>query len=95
MNQDDANKIIEEGLKAIDEETKTDEEIREISRLLKDELAINTYKGLETHVTDLNGNWNLIFDIEYDMKFDNEFLETLLELGTIAGIKSHDKNLNS
>lgn len=40
-------------------------------------------------------NTNLIFDIEYDMKFDNEFLETLLELGTIAGIKSHDKNLNS
>ena len=63
MNQDEANKIIEEGLKAIDEETKTDEEIREISRLLKDELAINTYKGLETHVTDLNGNWLLTYDI--------------------------------
>ena len=40
LNQDEANKIIEEGLKAIDEETKTDEEIREISILLKDELAI-------------------------------------------------------
>ena len=65
MNQDDKqiNDFIEEGLKAIDEETKTDEEIREISRLLKDELAINTYKGLETHVTDLNGNWLLTYDI--------------------------------
>ena len=63
MNQDDANKIIEEGLKAIDEETKTDEDIREISRLVKDELIINTSKGLETRITDLNGNWKLEYCI--------------------------------
>ena len=63
MNQDDANKIIEEGLKAIDEEAKTDEDIRVISRLIKDELAMNTYKGLETRITDLNGNWKLAYDI--------------------------------
>ena len=49
------NDFIEEGLKAIDEETKTDEDIREISRLIKDELVRNTAKGLETRITDLNG----------------------------------------
>jgi hypothetical protein len=53
------NDFIEEGLKAIDEETKTDEDIREISRLIKDELVRNTAKGLETRITDLNGNWKL------------------------------------
>ncbi len=63
MNQDEANKIIEEGLKAIDEETKTDEDIREISRLIKDELIRNASKGIETRITDLNGNWLLIFGI--------------------------------
>ena len=63
MNQDEANKIIEEGLKAIDEETKTDEDIREISRLIKDELIRNASKGVETRITDLNGNWLLIFGI--------------------------------
>lgn len=63
MNQDDANKIIEEGLKAIDEETKTDEDIREISRLIKDELIRNSAKGLETRITDLNGNWKLEYAI--------------------------------
>ena len=57
------NDFIEEGLKAIDEETKTDEDIREISRLIKDELVRNTAKGLETRVTDLNGNWKLEYAI--------------------------------
>jgi hypothetical protein len=57
------NDYIQEGLKAIDEETKTDEDIREISRLIKDELIRNASKGIETHITDLNGNWTLIFNI--------------------------------
>ena len=57
------NDYINEGLKAIDEETKTDEDIREISRLIKDELIRNASKGIETHITDLNGNWTLIFNI--------------------------------
>ena len=57
------NNYIEEGLKAIDEENKTDEDIREISRLIKDELIRNATKGIETHITDLNGNWTLIFNI--------------------------------
>jgi hypothetical protein len=70
LNQDDANKIIEEGLKAIDEETKTDEEIREISRLIKDELIRNASKGLETRITDLNGNWKLTYAI-YRRQYDN------------------------
>lgn len=63
MNQDEANKIIEEGLKAIDEETQTDEDIREISRLIKDELIRNATKGVCTKITDLNGNWLLVFDV--------------------------------
>jgi hypothetical protein len=57
------NDFIEEGLKAIDEETKTDQDIREISRLIKDELVRNTAKGLETRITDLNGNWKLEYAI--------------------------------
>ena len=57
------NDFIEEGLKAIDEETKTDDDIREISRLIKDELVRNTAKGLETRITDLNGNWKLEYAI--------------------------------
>ena len=57
------NDYIEEGLKTIDEETQTDEDIREISRLIKDELIRNASKGIETHITDLNGNWTLIFNI--------------------------------
>lgn len=57
------NDYIEEGLKAIDEEIKTDEDIREISRLIKDELIRNAAKGIETRITDLNGNWLLIFGI--------------------------------
>lgn len=63
MNQDDANKIITEGLKAIDEETAQDEEIREISAIITDELIKNMSKGLETHITDLNGNWLLDYYI--------------------------------
>ena len=55
------NDYIEEGLKAIDEETKTDEDIREISRLIKDELVRNATKGICTKITDLNGNWLLVF----------------------------------
>ena len=64
-NYDDksVNDFIEEGLKAIDEETKTDEDIREISRLIKEELVRNTYRGLETRITDLNGNWLLTYTI--------------------------------
>ena len=57
------NDYIQEGLNAIDEETQTDEDIREISRLIKDELIRNASKGIETHITDLNGNWTLIFNI--------------------------------
>ena len=57
------NDYIEEGLKTIDEETKTDEDIREISRLIKDELIRNAAKGVCTKITDLNGNWLLIFDV--------------------------------
>ena len=57
------NDYIEEGLKAIDEETQTDEDIREISRLIKDELVRNATKGLCTKITDLNGNWLLVFDV--------------------------------
>ena len=63
FNDKAVNDFIEEGLKAIDEETKTDEDIREISRLIKDELIRNTSKGLETRVTDLNGNWKLTYAI--------------------------------
>ena len=61
FNDKAVNDYIQEGLKAIDEETKTDEDIREISRLIKDELIRNASKGIETHITDLNGNWTLIF----------------------------------
>lgn len=57
------NDYIEEGLKAIDEETQTDEDIREISRLIKDELIRNAAKGVCTKITDLNGNWLLVFDV--------------------------------
>jgi hypothetical protein len=56
---DNIDKYIQEGLDAIDEEITTDEEIREISKLIKDELIRNTAKGLETRITDLNGNWKL------------------------------------
>ena len=63
FNDKAINDYIEEGLKAIDEETQTDEDIREISRLIKDELIRNASKGIETHITDLNGNWTLIFNI--------------------------------
>ena len=39
-----------------------DEEIREISRLLKDELVRQT----QIRVTDLNGNWQLTYQISPD-----------------------------
>ena len=63
FNDKAVNDFIEEGLRAIDEETKTDEDIREISRLIKDELIRNASKGLETRITDLNGNWKLSYAI--------------------------------
>jgi hypothetical protein len=56
---DNIDKYIQEGLDAIDEEITTDNDIREISKLIKDELIRNTSKGLETRITDLNGNWKL------------------------------------
>jgi glycerol-3-phosphate dehydrogenase len=43
---------------------------REISRLIKDELIRNASKGLETRVTDLNGNWKLTYAI-YKRQYDN------------------------
>lgn len=60
---DNIDKYIQDGLNAIDEEIKTDEDIREISRLIKDELIRNSAKGLETRITDLNGNWKLEYYI--------------------------------
>ena len=60
---DNIDQYIQDGLNAIDEEIKTDNDIREISRLIKDELIRNASKGLETHVTDLNGNWLLIWEV--------------------------------
>ena len=62
MNHDDINKAIEEGLAEIDKETMEDEEIREIARLLKDELVRQT----QIRVTDLNGNWQLTYQISSD-----------------------------
>ena len=32
-------------------------------QLIKDELIRNASRGIETHITDLNGNWTLIFNI--------------------------------
>ena len=64
---DSIDKYIQEGLDVIDEEITTDEEIREISKLIKDELIRNASKGIETHITDLNGNWTLIFDIQQNI----------------------------
>ena len=66
MNHNEIDKAIEEGLAEIDKETMEDEEIREISRLLKDELVRQT----QIRVTDLNGNWQLTYqvspeDLEY------------------------------
>ena len=63
MNDKEINNYIEEGLKAIDDELQADEDIREISRLIKDELIRNASKGIETHVTDLNGNWLLVWEV--------------------------------
>ena len=60
---DNIDQYIQDGLNAIDEDIKTDEEIREISRLIKDELIRNASKGVETHITDLNGNWLLIWEV--------------------------------
>ena len=62
---DNYDDIIKKGLEEIDRETAEDNDIREISAILTDELIKNTTKGLETHVTDLNGNWLLDYYI-YD-----------------------------
>lgn len=64
MNHNDIDKAIEEGLAEIDKEAVEDEEIREISRLLKDELVRQT----QIRVTDLNGNWQLTYQISSDKK---------------------------
>jgi hypothetical protein len=55
MNNEQIDKAIEEGLAEIDKEVVEDEEIREIARLLKDELVRQT----QIRVTDLNGHWQL------------------------------------
>lgn len=62
MNPNEIDKVIEEGLAEIDKETMEDEEIREISRLLKDELV----KQTQIRVTDLNGNWQLTYQVSPD-----------------------------
>ncbi len=62
MNNEQIDKAIEEGLAEIDKETMEDEEIREIARLLKDELVRQT----QIRVTDLNGNWQLTYQISPD-----------------------------
>ena len=64
MNPNDIDKAIEEGLAEIDKETMEDEEIREISRILKDELIRQT----QIRVTDLNGNWQLTYQVSADKK---------------------------
>ena len=64
MNNNEIDKAIEEGLAEIDKETMEDEEIREIARLLKDELVRQT----QIRVTDLNGNWQLTYQISSDKK---------------------------
>lgn len=60
---DNYDDIIKKGLEEIDHEIAEDNDIREISRLIKDELIRNASKGIETHVTDLNGNWLLIWEV--------------------------------
>ena len=62
MNPNEIDKAIEEGLAEIDKETMEDEEIREIARLIKDELVRQT----QIRVTDLNGNWQLTYQISPD-----------------------------
>lgn len=62
MNPNEIDKVIEESLAEIDKETMEDEEIREISRLLKDELV----KQTQIRVTDLNGNWQLTYQVSPD-----------------------------
>lgn len=62
MNNEQIDKAIEEGLAEIDKEVMEDEEIREIARLLKDELVRQT----QIRITDLNGNWQLTYQISPD-----------------------------
>ena len=79
MNNNEIDKAIEEGLAEIDKETMEDEEIREIARLLKDELVRQT----QIRVTDLNGNWQLTYQISSDKRDDSSIVSqpnTLLDL---------------
>lgn len=62
MDINNIDKAIQEGLDEIDKETMEDEEIREISRILKDELVRQT----QIRVTDLNGNWQLAYQVSPD-----------------------------
>ena len=62
MDFNNIDKTIQEGLDEIDKETMEDEEIREISRILKDELVRQT----QIRVTDLNGNWQLTYQVSQD-----------------------------
>ena len=62
MNPNNIDKAIEEGLAEIDKETMEDEEIRDISRVLKEELVRQT----QIRVTDLNGNWQLTYQVSPD-----------------------------
>lgn len=62
MDFNNIDKTIQEGLDEIDKETMEDEEIREISRILKDELVRQT----QIRVTDLNGNWQLTYQVSPD-----------------------------
>ncbi len=62
MDINNIDKAIQEGLDEIDKETMEDEEIREISRILKDELIRQT----QIRVTDLNGNWQLTYQVSPD-----------------------------
>ena len=62
MDINNIDKAIQEGLDEIDKETMEDEEIREISRILKDELVRQT----QIRVTDLNGNWQLAYQMSPD-----------------------------
>lgn len=62
MDINNIDKAIQEGLDEIDKETMEDEEIREISRILKDELIRQT----QIRVTELNGNWQLAYQVSPD-----------------------------
>ena len=63
LNQNEANKIIEEGLAEIDKENATDKEIRQRGQLLADQLKLN--KSIRVVGFEDNSNWQLgsmVFD---------------------------------